>query len=57
MTEPKFVGVDFGTTNSALALAGRDGGSSLVSLTQKGEPTFRSILYLMQMNTGLTANL
>lgn len=45
MTEPKFVGVDFGTTNSALALAGRDGGSSLVSLTQKGEPTFRSILY------------
>ena len=45
MSEPKFIGVDFGTTNSALALAGKDGGSSLVPLTQKGEATFRSILF------------
>lgn len=45
MTDPICVGVDFGTTNSAVAIAGEDGGSSLVPLTASGDVTFRSILF------------
>ncbi len=42
-----FIGLDFGTTNSALALADTDGPSRLVPLAHNGamHETFRSILY------------
>lgn len=42
-----FIGLDFGTTNSALALAPNAGPASLVSVRHKQEEfsTFRSILY------------
>ncbi|HCX68856.1 Hsp70 family protein [Parvibaculum sp.] len=42
-----FIGLDFGTTNSALALAPADGPSRLVPVRHAAEtlPTFRSILY------------
>lgn len=42
-----FIGLDFGTTNSALALAPTTGPASLVSVRHKQEEfsTFRSILY------------
>ncbi|KAB7741576.1 Hsp70 family protein [Parvibaculum sedimenti] len=42
-----FIGLDFGTTNSALALAGATGPSRLVPLLHNGveHSTFRSILY------------
>ena len=38
-----FVGIDFGTTNSAVAIAGDDGGVQLVPLT--GAPHWRTVLY------------
>jgi hypothetical chaperone protein len=38
-----FVGIDFGTTNSAVAVAGDDGGVELVPLG--GERTWRTVLY------------
>ncbi len=42
-----FIGLDFGTTNSALALASAEGPASLVPLVHDGREfqTFRSILY------------
>lgn len=42
-----FIGLDFGTTNSALALAPAEGAASLVPVRHKDEllSTFRSILY------------
>jgi len=42
-----FIGLDFGTTNSALAVAPPDGPSRLVPVRHAAEtlPTFRSILY------------
>lgn len=42
-----FIGLDFGTTNSALALATAEGSASLVPLIHDGRQhaTFRSILY------------
>ena len=42
-----FIGLDFGTTNSALALAPQTGAASLIPVRHKGAelPTFRSILY------------
>ncbi|MES1990273.1 MAG: Hsp70 family protein [Pseudomonadota bacterium] len=42
-----FIGLDFGTTNSAMALASETGAASLVPVHHKGEvlKTFRSILY------------
>lgn len=42
-----FIGLDFGTTNSALAVAPREGPSRLVPVRHANEwlPTFRSILY------------
>lgn len=45
MTDPVHVGVDFGTTNSAVAVAGASGPSSLVPLTADASATFRSILF------------
>ena len=46
------VGIDFGTTNSSIALATGDGRVELVSFPFKGEetPSFRSVLYLEQMH-------
>lgn len=38
-----FVGIDFGTTNSAVAIADDDGGVQLVPLT--GAPHWRTVLY------------
>ncbi|MDO8289688.1 MAG: Hsp70 family protein [Parvibaculum sp.] len=42
-----FIGLDFGTTNSAMALAPAEGAASLVPVHYKGDvlSTFRSILY------------
>ena len=42
-----FIGLDFGTTNSALAVASPEGASRLVAVRHRNEtlPTFRSILY------------
>ncbi|MGV8996426.1 MAG: Hsp70 family protein [Parvibaculaceae bacterium] len=42
-----FIGLDFGTTNSALALAQPTGAASLIPVRYKGEElsTFRSLLY------------
>jgi len=42
-----FIGLDFGTTNSALAVAGQQGPARLVELRHGAElhPTFRSLLY------------
>lgn len=43
----RFIGLDFGTTNSALALARPDGGSELVRFATREGPssTFRSVLF------------
>lgn len=43
----RFIGLDFGTTNSALALTGRDGRSELVRFETREGPssTFRSVLF------------
>jgi hypothetical chaperone protein len=49
------VGIDFGTTNSALALAGSNGSSMLATFrTEEGEEssTFRSILYFSAEERG-----
>jgi hypothetical chaperone protein len=53
MTDPVYIGVDFGTTNSAVAIAGTSGPSSLVPLTQNGSATFRSILFFDADERGL----
>ena len=47
------VGIDFGTTNSSVALAGPDGQIQLASFSFRGEaiPSFRSVLYLEQVKT------
>src|SRR5215470_3037920 len=47
-----FVGIDFGTTNSAVAIADDDGGVQLVPLT--GAPHWRTVLYF-EPDGGLTA--
>ena len=48
------VGIDFGTTNSSVALAGEDGSVRLAAFPAAGGPTesFRSVLYLEQVKTG-----
>ncbi len=45
------VGLDFGTTNSSIALASADGGVQFVSFATRAAPTvsFRSVLYLEQL--------
>jgi hypothetical chaperone protein len=47
-----FVGIDFGTTNSAVAIADDDGGVQLVPLS--GAPHWRTVLYF-EPGGGLTA--
>jgi hypothetical chaperone protein len=45
------VGIDFGTTNSSVALATEDAGVELASFSSFGEatPSFRSVIYLEQV--------
>ncbi len=45
MSDQVFVGVDFGTTNSAVAVADSNRRSDLVGVAENGDPTFRSILF------------
>ena len=44
---PKVIGLDFGTTNSAIAVATTDGTARLATFSSDGQPTamFRSVLY------------
>ena len=44
---PKVIGLDFGTTNSAIAVATADGTAQLATFSSEGQPTamFRSVLY------------
>ena len=44
---PKVIGLDFGTTNSAIAVATADGAAQLATFSSEGQPTamFRSVLY------------
>ena len=51
----KAIGLDFGTTNSALALAKPDGTVQLARFN--GEATFRSILYFDEHDSGRTSKL
>ena len=50
-SHPSVVGIDFGTTNSSMALATGDGGVQLASFPTTGEETFsfRSVLYFEQV--------
>ena len=52
MDTPRFVGIDFGTTNSAVAIADDQGGVRLVPLA--GAPHWRTVLYF-EPGGGLTA--
>lgn len=52
MGSPGFVGIDFGTTNSAIAIADDRGGVQLVPLA--GAPHWRTVLYF-EPGGGLTA--
>jgi hypothetical chaperone protein len=52
MGSPGFVGIDFGTTNSAIAVADDGGGVQLVPLA--GAPHWRTVLYF-EPGGGLTA--
>ena len=52
MGSPGFVGIDFGTTNSAIAIADERGGVQLVPLA--GAPHWRTVLYF-EPGGGLTA--
>jgi hypothetical chaperone protein len=52
MGSPGFVGIDFGTTNSAIAIADDGGGVQLVPLA--GAPHWRTVLYF-EPGGGLTA--
>lgn len=47
------IGIDFGTTNSSIALAGGDSGLQLASFTFRGEATesYRSVLYFEQLKS------
>jgi hypothetical chaperone protein len=48
-----YIGIDFGTTNSSVALLDQDGQVKLASFSFRGEaiPSFRSVLYLEQALT------
>lgn len=50
----EFIGIDFGTTNSSVALLDGDGRVRLASFAFRDEPTvsFRSVLYLEQVRLG-----
>src|SRR5882724_2053814 len=54
----KFVGLDFGTTNSAIAIADSDGNSDLTAFPDGDEltTTFRSILYFFPEGKGNKKN-
>ena len=47
------IGIDFGTTNSSVALLGEDGQVKLTTFSFRGEPipSFRSVLYFEQAKT------
>ena len=49
----RFVGIDFGTTNSSVALAGTGSEVEIASFPFRGtaEPSFRSVLYLEQFKS------
>jgi hypothetical chaperone protein len=51
---PAAIGIDFGTTNSSVALALPDGGVDLVRFPRRGGETesFRSVLYLERVRQG-----
>jgi hypothetical chaperone protein len=51
--QPEFVGIDFGTTNSSVALISADSPVQLAQFPFLGEPTssFRSVLYFEQSKT------
>lgn len=51
------IGIDFGTTNSSVALVGEDGGTRLASFSFAGAetPSFRSVLYVEQTRTATGA--
>jgi hypothetical chaperone protein len=51
------IGIDFGTTNSSVALAGADGKVDLISFSSAAGPTqsFRSVIYLEQFKTAAGA--
>ena len=51
----KAIGLDFGTTNSALALAKADGSVQLAQFA--GDATFRSVLYFDESDAGRTSKL
>lgn len=50
---PAFIGIDFGTTNSSVALLAGDAPVQLASFAFRGEqiPSFRSVLYIEQTKT------
>lgn len=53
---PKVIGLDFGTTNSAIAVATAEGAAQLATFSSDGQPTamFRSVLYFDPENLELT---
>ena len=53
----KVVGLDFGTTNSAIAVATPDGEAALATFSEDGQrtATFRSVLYFDAENLRLFA--
>ena len=55
----KFVGIDFGTTNSAIALAGSDAAVTMAEFRLDDQPTenFRSVLYFEQLREGTRRNI
>src|SRR5579872_3013179 len=52
-TGPAAIGIDFGTTNSSVALVSGDAGLRLASFQFRGEPTesYRSVLYFEQQKS------
>src|SRR4051794_22479603 len=55
----KFVGIDFGTTNSAIALADKAGSVSMARFQLNDQQTenFRSVLYFEQVREGTRKNI
>src|SRR5436309_1184272 len=58
-TMRKFVGIDFGTTNSAIALADKTGSVSMARFQVNDQQTenFRSVLYFEQVREGNRKNI
>src|SRR5258707_460853 len=57
--KPKCVGIDFGTTNSAIAVAGPDSHIDMARFSLNDEQTeiFRSVLYFEQIREGIRKNI